>query len=191
MNKIEFRKLAIQRRNAIRRRDEKSHNISERAEALPEFISAKHILAYLDIRSEVKTRQIVQRILDAPQKSCYIPFCVCQSLRIFPLTAWEPLEKKSFGILEPKDEEIQQLDADQRFPIDLALVPGVAFDRELNRIGYGAGYFDRLLSNDIPNANRIALAFDEQIVTSVPKEDFDIPMHRIVTDSETIGPRKH
>lgn len=187
MSKARFRKLALQRRKAICDRDKKSEFIADRVLALDEFRSAKHIFLYLSIRSEVQTRRIVESVLANSQKACYIPYCVGEVLKIFPLTAWDQLEPKSFGVLEPKADQIEKGFADLPFPIELALIPGVAFDLELNRMGYGRGYFDRLLRNSVPDARRVALAFDEQVVASVPTDQFDEPMHQIVTDTRTIG----
>ena len=189
MNKPEFRKLAIQRRDAIPGSDRKSELIFERLKKIAEFQSAQHILVYLGIGSEVQTRAIVQQILDDADRSCYIPYCVGDSLQIFRLSDWQQLEPKSFGVLEPKDEQIKSVPTDDSFlveSIELAIIPGVAFDRDLNRIGYGRGYFDRFLQNRIPHAHRMALAFDDQVVAKVPTDEFDLPMHRIVTESKTI-----
>ena len=189
MNKAKFRELAIRQRNAIPDRDQKSELVLERLETISEFQTAQHIFVYLGIGSEVQTRAIVQHLLNAADRSCYIPYCVGDSLRIFQLSDWQQLEPKSFGVLEPKDEQIKSVTTDGSLPIEsieLALIPGVAFDRELNRIGYGRGYFDRFLRDRIPDAHRIGLAFDEQIVDRLPTDEFDVPMHRIVTESKTI-----
>ena len=187
MDKPEFRELAIRKRNTIPDRDKKSQMIFERLKAISEYQSAQHVFIYLGIRSEVQTQAIVQQILDTPEKSCYVPYCVGDLLKIFRLTAWKQLTPKSFGVLEPTDEQIESASSDQSFPIELALLPGVAFDRDLNRIGYGRGYFDRFLTDGIPDAHRIALAFDDQITQKIPTDEFDVPVHRIVTESETIG----
>ena len=187
MDKPEFRELAIRKRNTIPNRDKKSQMIFERLKSIAEYQSAQHVFVYLGIKSEVQTRVIVQQILDAPEKSCYVPYCAGNLLKIFQLTAWEQLTPKSFGVLEPTDEQIESASADQSFPIELALIPGVAFDRDLNRIGYGRGYFDHFLRDGIPDAHCIALAFDEQIAQKVPTDEFDVPVHRIVTESETIS----
>ncbi len=65
--------------------------------------------------------------------------------------------------------------------LDLFLVPGIAFDRSGNRLGMGGGYFDRLLARASSSATFTGLAYDFQIVTHLPSEDHDIPVHNVVT----------
>jgi len=60
-------------------------------------------------------------------------------------------------------------------------VPGIAFDREGNRLGMGGGYFDRLLSQASSTATFTGLAYDFQVVTHLPSETHDIPVHDVVT----------
>jgi 5-formyltetrahydrofolate cyclo-ligase len=72
--------------------------------------------------------------------------------------------------------------------VDWVLVPGVAFDRDGRRLGYGGGYYDRLLPLLSPRAARIAGAFDLQIVARVPAGPHDITVDAIVTPSEMIVP---
>ena len=115
-------------------------------------------------------------------RTVYIPFCDGPDLKVFPLTSWNQLEKKSFGILEPKDEFIKELPESRDFSIDLAILPGVAFDLKLNRMGYGRAYFDKLLSDEMSKAYRIALAYGDQIFETIPFDQYDVPMHEIVTN---------
>ena len=68
--------------------------------------------------------------------------------------------------------------------VDLVLVPGVAFDRQGNRLGYGGGYYDRFLQQCA--APRVALAFATQLVDHVPTEPHDLRVHAVVTDEEVI-----
>ena len=64
--------------------------------------------------------------------------------------------------------------------IDLLIVPGIAFDSEGFRMGFGGGYYDRFLQSF--KGNTVSLAFQEQIVSNLPKEDHDIPVEKIITD---------
>lgn len=118
-------------------------------------------------------------------KSVYIPYCDGDVLRIFRLENWEQLERKSFGLLEPKNQFIEN--GDTEVPsIDLTIVPGVAFDTNLNRVGYGKGYYDRLLSLTVPGSYRLSIAFAEQVFESVPTDEHDIPMHEILTQDGSL-----
>jgi 5-formyltetrahydrofolate cyclo-ligase len=70
--------------------------------------------------------------------------------------------------------------------VDLVIVPGVCFDRSGNRLGYGAGYYDILLSHVKDKIPFVALAYEEQLVDTIPAEDHDVRVDIIVTDGHII-----
>jgi len=90
----------------------------------------------------------------------------------------------SFGVREPAEEDFNFVSPDQ---IDLVVVPGLAFDRRGGRIGYGKGYFDRLLSRLGSQVPRIALAFDFQVLGAVPQDENDIRVDAIITEKSTMN----
>lgn len=185
---MEFRKQAIATRNAVQNRNQKSANIQARLQAHAPFQAAARVLIYVSIRSEVNTIPLINQLLADPKKEIQIPYCDGDQLKLFQLENWEQLERKSFGLLEPKESELANPDRKQSWPIDIVIVPGLAFDPMLNRMGYGKAYYDRLLAQTIPRSHRIALAFHEQIVDEVPVAAHDIPMHEIVTDQGIFAP---
>ncbi len=84
------------------------------------------------------------------------------------------------GIMQPpEDAPVVHLDH-----VELVIVPGVAFDTQGNRLGYGGGYYDRILVR-MPNARRIGVCFDGQITNSIPDELHDIHMHAIITPTRS------
>jgi 5-formyltetrahydrofolate cyclo-ligase len=83
---------------------------------------------------------------------------------------------EQFGIGEPTGEEFTNLDA-----VELIMVPGVAFDRTGNRMGRGRGFYDRLLKST-PNATKIGLAYDFQMMDAIPTEPHDVKMNLVITD---------
>ena len=93
----------------------------------------------------------------------------------------ESLKTGVFGILEPSED----CEAVPESEIDLIIVPGVAFDRQLNRMGRGKGYYDRLLST--LQAPKIGICFDFQLQDTVPTESFDKKMDMIITEKEIIN----
>ena len=93
-------------------------------------------------------------------------------------TLWKP---GPFQI--PQPQPVIRVEPDL---ISLFFLPGVAFDRLGNRLGYGKGYYDRLLSGLDPGVPRIALAFSLQVLESVPSSEWDIPVTMILTEEETI-----
>ena len=83
-------------------------------------------------------------------------------------------EGEQFGILEPVGEIFEAYNL-----IDLMIIPGVAFDTSLHRMGRGRGFYDRLLS--VAETVKIGICFDFQLVERVPVEEFDVPMNNVIT----------
>jgi 5-formyltetrahydrofolate cyclo-ligase len=88
----------------------------------------------------------------------------------------------AYNILEPRQECVNEVSPES---IDLMIVPGVAFDCQGNRIGHGMGYYDRLLQKKM-RAHYFGLAFELQIVESIPSEKHDIKVEKIVTEERII-----
>ena len=88
-----------------------------------------------------------------------------------------------YGVLEPNKEFIRPVSYDV---IELVLVPGAVFDIKGNRIGYGAGYYDRFLSKLDESIPKIALAYDFQIVDKITPHEHDVPMDYIITEKRII-----
>jgi len=83
---------------------------------------------------------------------------------------------QSFGILEPEGESFTELQ-----DIDLIIVPGVAFDKNNNRLGRGKAYYDKLLN--YVNCHKYGVCFDFQLVPNVPADQHDVKMDKVITDS--------
>ena len=111
-----------------------------------------------------------------------IPYTDTVNIVLIPseITKESDLMLNSFGYYEPKN--ISPVDPEE---IDLVIVPGVVFDKSFNRIGFGKGYYDRILSKLKPSAKKVAIAHDFQVLQSIPTEDHDIKMDMIITE-ETI-----
>ena len=98
-------------------------------------------------------------------------------------TGKQDLQKGSYNIEEPQGELLTNYDK-----IDLAIIPGVAFDSQGNRLGRGKGYYDRLLKQ--LNAYKIGICFHFQICTHIPTETFDKPMDEVWSEEESFIPNK-
>ena len=83
---------------------------------------------------------------------------------------------EQFGIGEPTGPVYTQVDQ-----VEMIVVPGVAFDRKGNRMGRGRGFYDRLLKST-PNAYKVGVAFDFQMLDDIPMEPFDVPMDDVITE---------
>ena len=149
------------------------------------FNNSAHIMVYLDFKHEVKTDFIINYCLEN-NKKVYVPICIPETheLCISRITNLEELQSGHFGIREPKPEYIRLSDSSI---VDLVLVPGVAFDSLGNRIGFGAGYYDRFMRRLEPGVIKAALAYSFQIADTIPSGQYDIPMDYIVTEKCTIS----
>jgi 5-formyltetrahydrofolate cyclo-ligase len=143
----------------------KSRVIFEKVTALPVFRSARTILFYASFRGEVDTFALMQRAMDL-KKRVALPLIRKEEQQIVPMLIKSLTELKSgpYGIQEPPDMPQNRLNADE---LDLVVVPGVAFDRQNNRLGRGAGYYDRFLSTLSVTTPTIGLAYDLQVVDAL------------------------
>ena len=177
-----IREQAHANRRAQENKDELSEAICNKFAALPEFASAKCILAYIDVRTEVRTRHYLPALL-ASGKRIAVPYCVDDVLELFELAGMDELSVGMYKILEPKPE-LRDIPAKrvEVKDLDLIMVPGVAFDRRGARMGHGFGYYDKLLEHARPDAPLVALAFECQLFAEIPTQAHDIFMDKIVTE---------
>lgn len=142
-------------------------------EAHPAFRAAHTVLLYHSLPDEVDTHDFIREWSD--KKQILLPVVVGDDLELRIYTGPEDLATGSYGIEEPTGELFTDYTS-----IDFIAVPGVAFDRNGNRLGRGKGYYDRLLPR-IPSAYKAGICFPFQIVEEVPAEPFDIRMDEIIT----------
>lgn len=137
MTKAEIRKSVLAIRKNVEERDEKDFLIASCLMSQKFYKEAKTIMVYISYNGEVDTHKLIENMLKDGKKLC-APKCI--SKEIMEACAFErisDLTSGAYGILEPCGEEVKD--------IDLVIVPGVAFNENLHRIGYGAGYYDRFL----------------------------------------------
>lgn len=136
---------------------------------------------YYPINNEADTRPLITRLL-ALNKTVVMPRTNFDlgSMDTLVVYSFEDLEITRFGMHEPK-LDCERFDNDP----DVVIVPGAAFDREGNRIGYGKGFYDGYLAFN--SARKIALAYDFQVLEHIPHDPHDIKMDMIVTDTNLIN----
>lgn len=172
---------AVQRLTPSERR-QKSRAIRARLLALPELRTSKYIMAYLPMNDEWDTRPLLADLISAG-KRLYAPSATIKARLMTPirLTSLQNLSAGAYGILEPDSEESCPVSK-----LDFLLIPGRAFDRHGNRLGRGAGFYDRFMAADDFNAVRCAGAFACQMLDDVPHDSHDLPVQIIVTENETL-----
>lgn len=186
-DKRSLRKELLDRRDAIppEVRKIKDRLIRERFLSLDEVTGAHVFFFFASFRSEVDTFEMMRAVLSAGKK-VLVPKVEKEkhSLLLYEIRDTDELAPGFIGIPEPHAAaEAPPADVSDA---DLVVIPGSGFDPAGDRIGYGGGYYDRLLAGlkrDIPV---IAPAYEEQIVASIPAEPHDVRISVIVTDRRVI-----
>lgn len=142
-----------------------------------------NIFIYISFSNEINTRNIIEKAFK-DKKNVFIPkvYKDDKLMKAIKLNSIDELKKNSMGILEPIDDS----NYIEKENIDLIVVPGVVFDKECNRIGYGGGYYDRYLKDIKSKKNKIALAYDLQIVDKIESELHDIKVDYIITNTRAL-----
>lgn len=190
LNQLQYAKQALRRTILAARRDlsdrpARSEQIRRR---LLDYLSGRcprQTLLYMGARDEMETAPLVRHWLAATGQAI-VPYCLPgYQLGLFTLQDFAELSPGAYGILEPASHLRADRQASAEL-LDLAILPGVAYDRHGNRLGHGKGYYDRLLPRLRPDCRRIALAFECQIVAEVPAEPHDIPIETLITEHRII-----
>ena len=180
-----LREQAHANRKNQENKDELSRQICDTFMALPEYTRADVVMFYVDVRTEVRTRQSLPDAL-ASGKKIVVPYCIEGELELFHLESMEELSLGMYRILEPRaDLRGQPGKRVSVLDLDLIMVPGVAFDRRGARMGHGFGYYDKLLEHSRPDTPLVALAFECQLFEEIPTQPHDMFMNKIITESET------
>ncbi len=185
LKKSDLRKTMIKLRASQSQNEitKKSAQIYRQLLAWPPFQNAKSIMIYIDYNSEVQTKTIIDRCFKN-QQSVIVPVVTSKKgemklVEIMPDTIFA---KSSLGILEPVNSQQMLRNLSD---INLILAPGVAFDLKGNRLGYGGGYYDRLLGKTPELRQQIkvyALAFECQISDAIPTEPTDCKIDGLITE---------
>lgn len=161
-----------------RRRQQASFQIAERLTSHPRWHAARAVLLYASFGSEVDTSPLIEAAREAG-KEVALPRVEGKRMTLHQFEAGAPLVPNRWGIPEPA----AQLPEIEPKGIDLVVVPGLAFDRRGGRLGYGGGYYDRLLAT-ANQAFRVGIAMTVQVVESLPSNRLDAPMDILVTEMD-------
>ncbi|MDI6781315.1 MAG: 5-formyltetrahydrofolate cyclo-ligase [bacterium] len=169
-------------------RMKKSRLIAGKLFGLEEFHKSSSILFYVAARSEVQTEGMIKQAIKQG-KRVFVPVADIENKRLFVSELYDfdvELVKGAYGIMEP-------MRIYQRFvplsEVEMVIVPGVAFDIKGYRIGYGGGYYDRMLES-IPQRHKVCLVgvcFECQLIDSIPVENHDMAVEIIITEERIIN----
>ena len=166
-------------------RNEKTQAIEDRLFEFANFLESNITLLYMNTENEVATRNIIKRAIEY-NKIVVLPVFDMEKHRM-DLMKIENLETQlkqgPRGVHEPNTAKSKKVPIDC---IDIAIVPGIAFDEKGARIGTGMGFYDRLIPNLPITTRKVALSFEDQLIQQVPMEHHDKHVDIIITDKRII-----
>lgn len=170
-------------RNNLSRQDitEKSLLICDKLFSITDVANAKIFFIYSNIQSEVETSCIIETLLNQG-KTVALPRIedIDTPMALHAIDSLNNLQSGPFGIPEPHHEDPVVPEEE----VDIAIIPGIAFDESGWRLGWGGGFYDRFLSKT--SAISIGLAFELQITHSLPIEMHDKQVDYIITEERII-----
>jgi len=169
-NKKQIRETILAKRESLKPEqvEKKSDAIQKNLSNMSAYRDAKIILGYIPIKNEVRTNKLLPNALPGFDENKTLV----------------ALKNNGELVAGPYKTKQPSYSKDKLTKFDFAIVPGVAFDERGNRLGYGKGYYDKLLAKN--KATKVGLAFDIQIVDDIPAESHDIQMDFIVTETRVI-----
>lgn len=188
MTKNEIRILIKNKRNQLSnsKKSELDSKIQDRLYAFEPFKACDYLFTYVSFGSEADTLAVIDTSLRMG-KRVFIPKVEGTEMNFYEIRSFDGLIKSKFGILEPMGIEKPYLPSENQNEKKIMLLPGLAFDKTGNRIGYGAGYYDRYLGK-YPQDEwlKIGLAYNFQIFETLPASAEDIKTDYIITDDMLI-----
>jgi 5-formyltetrahydrofolate cyclo-ligase len=173
--KKQIRKHIRELKLAISLDDKKlrSANLFQKLEQLDIFQKSNVVMLYWSLMDEVFTHDFIEKWQH--KKQLILPAIDGSNLQLKKFEGFESLKPgESFGILEPSGTNYDAFEK-----IELIIVPGIAFDRQNNRMGRGKAYYDKLLKNSM--AFKLGVCFDVQLLANVPVDEFDVKMDLVLT----------
>lgn len=186
MNKKDIRKKILAVRNAIIYSEylTNSEKIANYFENYTSNLDIDSVFAYFPSNNEVNTKPVINSLLKSGVKVA-LPRVIDSNkslMKFYYITSIEDVVPGYMGIYEPDINICKEAISKP----DIVIVPGVAFDKNLNRIGYGKGYYDIYFSNSDKNSLKIAFSFDCQLLDNIDTDDNDVKMDVIITESRVL-----
>jgi 5-formyltetrahydrofolate cyclo-ligase len=183
----EIRHMMKNKRNGLTKKivESKSMEIFNRLINLDMFEMSNEIMCYVDFKNEVETRKLIEYCLKIGKKIA-VPktdndgTVVMKAFYVYDLRG---LVKGKLGILEPEFNVDNYCQPDI---FDMVIAPALALDTEKNRLGYGAGFYDRYLKDVRSDCVKLGLVYDFQIVDKIDTKDHDVKMDFIISENRII-----
>jgi len=184
--KDKMRRIMLEKRNSLSASaiNIKSEAIQQRFANSDEFNYARILASYYPVGSEVRTQKIVSIALKS-NRLVALPRIVGDHIKFYPILSNTDLIVGKYGIKEPfiPSDSSDSCVSDN---IDLLLVPGIVFDTNGFRIGYGYGYYDKFIARKKNSIVSVGLAYEFQVCEKVPRSDNDQKINVLVTEKRTL-----
>ena len=185
MDKNAIRADIIEKRNALStlKREEYNIELFHKLIKQEEFLSAQMILCYVSFGKEVDTHKIINYAFQNSKRVAVPKVLEKRRLEFYEIQSLDELNPSKLGILEPVSKVPIAYEEGLNYTM---IMPGVAFDKDLHRIGYGGGYYDRYLERySKEDIKTLALAYDFQIYDYIPTEVHDYRPKKVITPLRT------
>lgn len=176
MDKKELRKKYTKVRADVEDKEGKDRLIRDNLRQLDIYKKAKSVFVFISYKSEVDTRGIIEDIL-ADGKKLLVPLVKGSEMIAVEVKGIDDLEPNKMGILEPKS-------GDEVTDVDLTITPGLAFDKDGYRLGYGGGYYDKFFAK--VDTIRMGIGYSDQYVESIVHKDYDKALEYLLTEEGLI-----
>jgi 5-formyltetrahydrofolate cyclo-ligase len=188
--KQEMRVAALRKRRSVGPKElaAQSSLVAAKLLSLKEYAGARLLVSYCAKDDEVQTRAIIERALkDGKRVAVILTDKRSKTLNFSEIQSFDDdLAPGTFGILEPKQERIRPVSLAEA---DIVLVPLLAWDDKGQRLGYGAGYFDRALAG-AKRITKVGLALESQRLPNIPMSWHDVPLDIVVTEKRVVRPAR-
>ena len=172
MNKQILRNKYKEIRKNIKDKEEQANIIFNKVINLEEYKQNNLILTYVSLKDEADTIKLIEHSLEIG-KQIAVPKCEGDDIVFYYISGFEDLQEGKFGILEPNTKEKVN-----DFTNSICIVPGIVFDKQNNRIGYGRGFYDRFLEKY--KGVKIGLTYKECICDKIDTDINDIKMDKVI-----------
>ncbi len=178
-----LRAEVLARRDALDDRAARDVRIHARLLVTNEWQAASTVSTYVGVKSEVATLPLIAAAFAAGKRVAVPVVEGNSSIALYRIDSLDDLAPAAFGLFEPRRELRRKARRMLVTTIKLFLVPGIAFDSKCGRLGYGKGYYDGLLGRIKPHIPTIGLAYDIQVIPSVPMSPTDVRLGAVLTES--------
>ncbi len=173
MKKEFLRKKYKEKRDNIKNKVTKDNLIYQKVINNKDILSSKTLLIYISINSEVDTTKIINYFLNT--KNIAVPKIIDNDMFFCYVTNLNELTSGKYNIPEPTNENIVT-----DFDNAICIVPGICYDKENYRVGYGKGYYDRFLSKN--KIKTIGLCYKECMIEKIDNDKYDYKIDEVITD---------